>query len=196
VSTATTWSSSCCASPANPEQVFAFVDDQRGHPTFTADLAPALRRLALDRRSGLHHLTNDGAVSWYEFVARSSRRGTRPRPGAADLHRRSRPPASGASPGEQRARECGVARRRLRAAASLPRPPGRVGRQAPVTPRDTCGPPGSDLGPTPGCSMGGRRRGATQPAVAPIPRNARARSSPCSVMSSRRMVSQCARVIR
>jgi dTDP-4-dehydrorhamnose reductase len=46
----------------------AFVDDQRGCPTFTADLAPALRRLALDRRSGVHHLTNQGAVSWYEFV--------------------------------------------------------------------------------------------------------------------------------
>ena len=30
----------------------AFVDDQRGCPTFTADLAPMLRRLALDRRPG------------------------------------------------------------------------------------------------------------------------------------------------
>ena len=46
----------------------AFVDDQRGHPTFTADLAPLLRRLALDRRSGVMHATNQGAVSWYEFV--------------------------------------------------------------------------------------------------------------------------------
>lgn len=46
----------------------AFVDDQRGHPTFTADLAPALRRIAAERRSGVHHLTNAGAVSWYEFV--------------------------------------------------------------------------------------------------------------------------------
>ena len=46
----------------------AFVDDQRGHPTFTADLAPVLRRLAIDRRSGVHHITNQGAVSWYEFT--------------------------------------------------------------------------------------------------------------------------------
>lgn len=46
----------------------AFVDDQRGCPTFTADLAPLLRRLALDRRSGVHHATNQGAVSWYEFA--------------------------------------------------------------------------------------------------------------------------------
>ena len=46
----------------------AFVDDQRGCPTFTADLAPALRRLAVDREAGVFHLTNGGAVSWYEFV--------------------------------------------------------------------------------------------------------------------------------
>ncbi len=53
---------------ANPDQALAFVDDQRGHPTFTADLAPALRTLAADRVSGVHHITNAGAVSWYEFV--------------------------------------------------------------------------------------------------------------------------------
>ena len=27
-----------------------------------------MRRLALDRRSGLHHVTNQGAVSWFEFA--------------------------------------------------------------------------------------------------------------------------------
>jgi len=46
----------------------SFVDDQRGCPTFTADLAPMLRRLAVDRRSGVHHVTNAHAVSWFEFV--------------------------------------------------------------------------------------------------------------------------------
>lgn len=46
----------------------AFVDDQRGCPSFTTDLADGLRRLAVDRRVGIHHLTNQGAVSWYEFV--------------------------------------------------------------------------------------------------------------------------------
>jgi dTDP-4-dehydrorhamnose reductase len=46
----------------------AFVDDQRGCPTFTADLAVTLRRLALDRRPGTFHVTNQGAVSWYELV--------------------------------------------------------------------------------------------------------------------------------
>jgi len=46
----------------------AFVDDQLGCPTFTTDLAPALRSLAVERRPGIFHLTNSGAVSWYEFV--------------------------------------------------------------------------------------------------------------------------------
>jgi dTDP-4-dehydrorhamnose reductase len=46
----------------------AFVDDQRGCPTFTADLAPALVELARERAAGTFHLTNTGAVSWYEFV--------------------------------------------------------------------------------------------------------------------------------
>ncbi|MFM8382360.1 MAG: dTDP-4-dehydrorhamnose reductase [Actinomycetota bacterium] len=46
----------------------SFVDDQVGHPTFTSDLAPALLLLARDRRAGLFHVTNQGAVSWYGFV--------------------------------------------------------------------------------------------------------------------------------
>jgi dTDP-4-dehydrorhamnose reductase len=46
----------------------SFVDDQRGCPTFTSDLAPMVRRLAVERRTGLHHVTNQGAVSWFEFV--------------------------------------------------------------------------------------------------------------------------------
>lgn len=46
----------------------AFVDDQRGSPTFTADLAVAVRRLAVERRPGVFHVTNQGQASWYEFV--------------------------------------------------------------------------------------------------------------------------------
>jgi dTDP-4-dehydrorhamnose reductase len=45
-----------------------FVDDQRGHPTFTADLAGAIRKLVIDRRPGVFHVTNQGAVSWFEFA--------------------------------------------------------------------------------------------------------------------------------
>jgi dTDP-4-dehydrorhamnose reductase len=46
----------------------AFVDDQRGCPTFTADLAPAIRRLAVQRLPGTFHVTNQGATTWYGFV--------------------------------------------------------------------------------------------------------------------------------
>jgi dTDP-4-dehydrorhamnose reductase len=45
-----------------------FVDDQVGHPTVVADLVPVLRRLAVDRRPGLFHVTNQGPVSWFDFV--------------------------------------------------------------------------------------------------------------------------------
>jgi len=46
----------------------AFVDDQIGSPTFTHDLAVALRRVALDRMSGVVHATNSSSCSWYEFA--------------------------------------------------------------------------------------------------------------------------------
>jgi dTDP-4-dehydrorhamnose reductase len=45
-----------------------FVADQRGSPTFTADLAPAIVTLGLDRRPGVFHVTNTGATTWYGFV--------------------------------------------------------------------------------------------------------------------------------
>jgi dTDP-4-dehydrorhamnose reductase len=53
---------------ARERDTLSFVSDQVGHPTFTADLAPALHRLAVDGRTGVFHLTNSSAVSWYEFV--------------------------------------------------------------------------------------------------------------------------------
>ena len=46
----------------------SFVADQVGNPTFAADLAPMLRRIALDRRSGVHHNTNQRPTSWFGFV--------------------------------------------------------------------------------------------------------------------------------
>jgi dTDP-4-dehydrorhamnose reductase len=46
----------------------AFVDDQRGCPSFTSDLAPAIRRLAAARVPGTFHVTNQGATTWYGFV--------------------------------------------------------------------------------------------------------------------------------
>jgi len=49
-------------------ETLSFVDDQRGHPTFAADLARGIKRLVVDRRPGVFHLTNQGAVSWFEFA--------------------------------------------------------------------------------------------------------------------------------
>ncbi len=53
---------------AGQQPELAFVTDQIGNPTFTADLAPMIRRLAVDRRSGMHHVTNQTATSWYGFA--------------------------------------------------------------------------------------------------------------------------------
>jgi len=53
---------------AAEHDTLSFVDDQRGHPTFTDDLAVAVKRLVVERRPGLFHLTNQGAVSWFEFA--------------------------------------------------------------------------------------------------------------------------------
>ena len=53
---------------AAEHDTLSFVDDQRGHPTFADDLAEMIRRLVTGRRSGLFHVTNQGAVSWYEFA--------------------------------------------------------------------------------------------------------------------------------
>ena len=46
----------------------AFVDDQRGCPSFTADLAVGLRHLAAARLPGTFHLTNRGDTTWYGLV--------------------------------------------------------------------------------------------------------------------------------
>jgi dTDP-4-dehydrorhamnose reductase len=51
-----------------PGRELAFVDDQRGCLTVADDLAGAIVRLVVDRRSGVHHVTNQGAQSWYELV--------------------------------------------------------------------------------------------------------------------------------
>jgi dTDP-4-dehydrorhamnose reductase len=45
-----------------------FVDDQRGRPTFTGDLAGLLVELAVSRRAGLFHGTNQGSTTWFGFA--------------------------------------------------------------------------------------------------------------------------------
>lgn len=44
------------------------VDDQRGHPTFVSDLAPATLSALDAGATGLLHLTNAGTATWYEVA--------------------------------------------------------------------------------------------------------------------------------
>jgi dTDP-4-dehydrorhamnose reductase len=44
------------------------VADQHGCPTFTPDLAGAIRRLVLGRHPGLFHITNQGATTWFDLA--------------------------------------------------------------------------------------------------------------------------------
>jgi dTDP-4-dehydrorhamnose reductase len=53
---------------AQGQGLLRFVDDQRGSPTFTADLAAAIVTLGTDRRPGVFHVTNTGATTWWGFV--------------------------------------------------------------------------------------------------------------------------------
>jgi dTDP-4-dehydrorhamnose reductase len=46
----------------------AFVDDQRGSPTFADDLAAAIHRLVVARLPGSFHVTNQGVTTWFEFA--------------------------------------------------------------------------------------------------------------------------------
>lgn len=53
---------------AAENDTLSFVDDQRGHPTFADDLASMIKRIVVERRTGTFHVTNQGAVSWFEFA--------------------------------------------------------------------------------------------------------------------------------
>jgi dTDP-4-dehydrorhamnose reductase len=44
------------------------VNDQHGSPTFTADLANALRSIAANRLSGVFHAANTGPTTWFDFA--------------------------------------------------------------------------------------------------------------------------------
>ena len=50
------------------------VDDQRGSPTWTSDLASGLIRLATLGQLGTYHLTNSGECTWWEFASYIVRR--------------------------------------------------------------------------------------------------------------------------
>ncbi|WHH57409.1 dTDP-4-dehydrorhamnose reductase [Petroclostridium sp. X23] len=44
------------------------VNDQFGSPTYTLDLAYAIKELIQTPAYGIYHITNSGVVSWYEFT--------------------------------------------------------------------------------------------------------------------------------
>lgn len=44
------------------------VDDQRGRPTATADLAPGIRALLTAGATGIFHFANRGDVTWFEYA--------------------------------------------------------------------------------------------------------------------------------
>jgi dTDP-4-dehydrorhamnose reductase len=46
----------------------SFVDDQRGCPSFTSDVAAIIRTLVVGRLPGTFHVTNQGATTWYGFA--------------------------------------------------------------------------------------------------------------------------------
>ncbi len=58
------------AAKAGKDGILKVVDDQVGSPTYTVDLAKAIRSL-LDRivtGYGVYHISNSGSVSWYEYA--------------------------------------------------------------------------------------------------------------------------------
>jgi dTDP-4-dehydrorhamnose reductase len=50
---------------ADGDGTLRFVDDERGSPTFTADLAAAIVTLGTDKRRGIFHVTNSGTTTWW-----------------------------------------------------------------------------------------------------------------------------------
>jgi dTDP-4-dehydrorhamnose reductase len=53
---------------ATERDTWGVVADQRGQPAFSADLAAAIKRLAVGRLPGVFHLKNAGETTWYGFA--------------------------------------------------------------------------------------------------------------------------------
>jgi dTDP-4-dehydrorhamnose reductase len=82
---------------ASTRPEISVVNDQRGSPTFTPDLAAALVQLCRASARGIVHVTNSGTCTWYEFAAeivRESRLPTTVKPvTTAEFPRPARRPA-------------------------------------------------------------------------------------------------------
>ncbi len=53
---------------ANTEKELKIVNDQRGSPTYTKDLADKIDEIISRERYGIYHVTNSGSCSWFEFA--------------------------------------------------------------------------------------------------------------------------------
>jgi dTDP-4-dehydrorhamnose reductase len=53
---------------AGERDTLTVVDDQHGCPTFTPDLAAAIKLLVVHRLPGVFHATNQGATTWFAFA--------------------------------------------------------------------------------------------------------------------------------
>ncbi|HYE77486.1 MAG TPA: dTDP-4-dehydrorhamnose reductase, partial [bacterium] len=53
---------------AREREELTVVDDQFGRPTFTNDLASAIRQLIETPYYGLYHVTNQGETNWFQFA--------------------------------------------------------------------------------------------------------------------------------
>lgn len=82
---------------ASTRPEISVVNDQRGSPTFTCDLASTLVRLCRANAQGIVHVTNSGNCTWYEFataIVRASGLSTTVKPVAtAEFPRPARRPA-------------------------------------------------------------------------------------------------------
>ena len=53
---------------AKTEKELKIVNDQRGSPTYTKDLADKIDEIISRERYGIYHVTNSGSCSWFEFA--------------------------------------------------------------------------------------------------------------------------------
>lgn len=53
---------------AREQGVVEVVNDQRGSPTYTKDLAEPIRLLIEQNRSGIFHVANEGSCTWFDFA--------------------------------------------------------------------------------------------------------------------------------
>ena len=53
---------------ARESGVAEVVNDQRGCPTYTKDLAEPIRLLVEQKRSGIYHVANSGSCTWFDFA--------------------------------------------------------------------------------------------------------------------------------